>query len=340
MRLPNGYGSVTKVKGKLRRPWRVFLGAEYSSDGVTLTTKRRILGYYATKQEALDALHAYHLDPIDLDSRTTFADVYSRWIAEKELAVSTTTITSYNAAYRKCVTVHDMPVNKIKLAHLQAVLDAYPKLSRSSLDNIIVVMKGVFSFSMKHELISKDPTAYVTIHAYADSTGKHKPFTAREIAALWAMPQSKERDITIILLYTGWRIRELLEMPLEKIDMQALTMTGGKKTKAGKDRVVPIHSSIVPIVEQHLSDPMPFDMAYSSIYEWMLANTGHMCHDTRHTFISELQSRGADKVCVERIVGHTSKDITDKIYTHKDIAELRRTVELIQYKDITMSAAV
>jgi hypothetical protein len=35
-----------------------------------------------------------------------------------------------------------------------------------------------------------------------------------------------------------------------------------------------------------------------------------------------------------------SKGVTDKVYTHKDIAELRSTVELVQYKDITMSAAM
>lgn len=338
MRLPNGYGSVTKCQGKLRKPWRVFLGAEYSSDGRSLTTKRRVLGYYSTKREALDALHAYHMDPTRLDCSITFSDIFGRWMKEKR--VSKTTVTSYKAAFNKCVAIHDMPINEIKLAQLQAVLDTYPNLSKSSLDNIIVVMKGVFTYALRNDLISKDPSAYVTVRDYADPTGKHKPFTAREIASLWAMPQSRERDITLILLYTGWRVRELLEMPRDKVDMDALIMTGGKKTKAGKDRIVPIHSRIIPIVEQYMKKPEPFHCDYTTLLNWMMEHTGHRCHDTRHTFISELQSRGADKVCVERLVGHVSKGVTDKVYTHKDIAELRSTVELVQYKDITMSAAM
>ena len=338
MRLPNGYGSVTKCQGKLRKPWRVFLGAEYSSDGRSLTTKRRVLGYYSTKREALDALHAYHMDPTRLDCSITFSDIFGRWMKEKR--VSKTTVTSYKAAFNKCVAIHDTPINEIKLAQLQAVLDTYPNLSKSSLDNIIVVMKGVFTYALRNDLISKDPSAYVTVRDYADPTGKHKPFTAREIASLWAMPQSRERDITLILLYTGWRVRELLEMPRDKVDVDALIMTGGKKTKAGKDRVVPIHSRIVPLVEQYMKKPEPFHCDYTTLLNWMMEHTGHRCHDTRHTFISELQSRGADKVCVERLVGHVSKGVTDKVYTHKDIAELRSTVELVQYKDITMSAAM
>ena len=72
----------------------------------------------------------------------------------------------------------------------------------------------------------------------------------------------------------------------------------------------------------------------------MKTNLRHIPHDTRHTFISELQSRGADHICIERLVGHASKGITDTVYTHKDIQELRRTVEMIAYKDIQMNAVI
>lgn len=335
MRLPNGYGSIVKMSGNRRRPYCVRLGASYSSDGRTLTETRPVLGYYSTRKEALEALHEFHHNPYDLTNKSTFRDIYSLWIREKELTVSKTTLNSYKAAFNKCIAVHDMSIVDIKLPHLQAVIDTYPNVSKSTLDNIIIVMHGVMSYCAMNDLIPKDPSVYLKIRAYTDPTGKHKPFTVKEIAALWEMDESVERDITLILLYTGWRIRELLEMPSENIDLKALTMKGGKKTKAGKDRIVPIHPRILPLVEKYITAPVP---TYDTMREWMKATTGHMPHDTRHTFISELQSRGADHVCIERIVGHVSKNITDKVYTHKDIAELRRTVELIQYKDIAMSA--
>ncbi|MBQ7990135.1 MAG: tyrosine-type recombinase/integrase [Oscillospiraceae bacterium] len=337
MKMPNGYGSIVKLSGKRRRPYRVRLGCEYSSDGATLTESRRTLGYYATKKEAIEALNAYHLDPYDIDDNSTFAEIYEKWIKEKSLKVGKTTLNSYRAAYKKCIAVHTMPMRNIKLTHLQAVMDSYPAASLSTLHNIEIVISGVFAYAMKSEIIRKDPSQYLTINAYAEPTEKHKVFTAAEIRALWEMPQTLERDITLILLYSGWRVNELLEMPKDNVDMTAQTMTGGKKTKAGKDRVVPIHHLIKPLLSRY---PMPFDIPYPAFREWMKTNLRHIPHDTRHTFISELQSRGADHICIERLVGHASKGITDTVYTHKDIQELRRTVEMIAYKDIQMNAVI
>lgn len=339
MRLPNGYGSITKMSGKRRKPYCVRLGCEYTSDGLHLTETRRILGYYATKREAIEALHEFHRDPYDIADTSTFAELYARWIAEKQLTVGTNALTSYRAAFKKCVAVHDLPIHDIKLSQLQAILDTFSKQSQSSLNNIIIVMRGVCEYAMRNELIRKDPSQFLQIRAYAAPTGKHKVFTAAEIGAVWDMPPSLERDLTLILLYSGWRVNELLEMPADKVDMTALTMRGGMKTKAGKDRLVPIHSRIVPLMEKYAAT-MPFDISDQALRDWMKANVGHIPHDTRHTFISELQSRGADHICIERLVGHASKSITDKVYTHKDVMELRDTVEMIAYKDITMTAAV
>lgn len=55
----------------------------------------------------------------------------------------------------------------------------------------------------------------------------------------------------------------------------------------------------------------------------------HLPHDTRHTFISNMDTAGANPAAVKRIVGHAGNGITEKVYTHKDIEELKRNIELI-----------
>ncbi len=55
----------------------------------------------------------------------------------------------------------------------------------------------------------------------------------------------------------------------------------------------------------------------------------HKPHDCRHTFATLMDNAGANKVCIKRIMGHASTDITDKVYTHKDIEELKKAVDLI-----------
>ena len=79
MRLPNSYGSISKLPGKRRRPYRIQVttGWELDPDSDTLKQKRKTIGYTATKSEALNILSDYHNNPYDIDaSKATFKDVY------------------------------------------------------------------------------------------------------------------------------------------------------------------------------------------------------------------------------------------------------------------------
>ena len=49
----------------------------------------------------------------------------------------------------------------------------------------------------------------------------------------------------------------------------------------------------------------------------------HTPHECRHTFRSLLDSAGANKKCIDLMMGHTSKDVGERIYTHKTLDELR-----------------
>lgn len=49
----------------------------------------------------------------------------------------------------------------------------------------------------------------------------------------------------------------------------------------------------------------------------------------RHAFSSLMDSAGANKLCIKRIIGHASPDITDSVYTHKTIEELIEAIDLI-----------
>lgn len=55
----------------------------------------------------------------------------------------------------------------------------------------------------------------------------------------------------------------------------------------------------------------------------------HTPHECRHTFRSRLDSAGANKVCIDLMMGHKSKEVGERIYTHKTIQELKEAIELI-----------
>jgi hypothetical protein len=43
-----------------------------------------------------------------------------------------------------------------------------------------------------------------------------------------------------------------------------------------------------------------------------------------------LDSAGANKVCIDLMMGHKSKEVGERIYTHKTIEELKAAIELIK----------
>ena len=51
MKLPNGYGSITKLTGNRRKPWmaRVTCDETYDETKHDYVRKRIVLGYYPTK---------------------------------------------------------------------------------------------------------------------------------------------------------------------------------------------------------------------------------------------------------------------------------------------------
>ena len=321
MRNPNGYGSITKLSGNRRRPyWVRFAAASTTADGVHLKENRKTIGYYATKKEAIAALAEYNRSPYDLSKQTTFGELFNKWLTEKTIGDKAKY--SYTEAFNKCAPIASRPIAELRLNHFQAIIDSYSHTSKSNVNNIITVIKGICSYAMRYDLISKDYSAYIKAK-YTIKEDIHKAFTNEDIQAFWDMPSSEFRDITLILLYSGWRISELLN--LNEINTAENYMKGGMKTKAGKDRIVPTHPRIQPILQAYTDG---FTMKYND-YKDKIKLYGHLPHDTRHTFISRLQNAGADHVSIERLVGHSSKGVTDKVYTHKTIEDLRKVVELL-----------
>ena len=150
-------------------------------------------------------------------------------------------------------------------------------------------------------------------------------------------------DTILIMIYTGLRIGELLLIKTADVDVANRTMKGGLKTAAGKNRIIPINKKILPFVAKRQAEGHEFlvvnyenkQMKYWNYYEenWKIImeqlGLEHKPHDCRHTFATLMDNAGANKVSIKRIMGHASKDITDRIYTHKDIEELMKAIDLI-----------
>lgn len=55
----------------------------------------------------------------------------------------------------------------------------------------------------------------------------------------------------------------------------------------------------------------------------------HLPHDCRHTCATLLSNAGVELKIIQLILGHSSKDITNRIYTHKTIEQLVEAINQI-----------
>ena len=56
-------------------------------------------------------------------------------------------------------------------------------------------------------------------------------------------------------------------------------------------------------------------------------NQEHRPHDPRNTFVTRMKKAGVDPLVVKRLVGHKINDVTEKVYTYRDLDWLREDIE-------------
>ncbi len=351
MKLPNGYGSVKKLSGKRRRPWIVTKTIGWEIDETTGKEKQKknIIGYYATRQEGLQALADYNSNPYDIDAaKVTFSEVYEKWSEQKFNDISESNIKGYKAAYKLCSPLYDIRMADIKLSHLQGVVDNSNK-NTPTLKKLKVLFRQIFEYAVIHEIITQDKNiaTYVNI-ASAGNPNKidREPFSQREIDIIWKNENCNEyMSIILMLIYSGCRISELLDLKKSDVHLEEQWFRiRHAKTLAGI-RAVPIADKTLTYFkfwyekndcEYLLSTPQGCHFDYRNYYDcyWkpLISELGmeHRPHDTRHTCISLLATAKVQPTIIKKIVGHSgAQTLTERVYTHLDIKELLDAINQI-----------
>ncbi len=339
MKLPNGYGSVHKLPGKRRNPFRARKTIGWELVDGKAVQKYVTVGYYPTKSEALQALAAYNQDPYDLHHDTiTFAEVYDKWSEQKFETISASNVKGYKASYALCSKLYDMKFQDIKLDHLQKVVDESGK-NTPTLKKLKTMFSMIWEYAVIHEIVTqdkKDFIQYIDISKPGNPDARNrKPFTKKQIQLLW---DNKEGNIyiTIILMlvYTGVRIGELLDLKKENVHLDERWFYVNKsKTDAGI-REVPIAEKIVPFFEYWIKQPSEYLVCtpegehfqyrnyFDSYWSPLMSELNlqeYTPHCTRHTCISLLTMEGVDERVIRKIVGHKGQGVTETVYTHLEL---------------------
>lgn len=331
MRNPNHYGTVTKLSGKRRRPWIVKEGR---------SGKQKPIGYAITREEGLILLARYNNDPWNIEaSRITLDELFQLWLAGRAHKLGAASQSALKSAYSHCFAWKNTRYRELKSYHMQSCIDNCGRgySTQAAIKNL---WGHLDRFAMELDIISKSYSNLLTSDPVPETT--KQVFSEEEINRIWERKDLAWADSLLFLLYTGMRISEMLNLKTDSIDLEARTLTGGTKTAAGKNRVIPIHSKINPIVQErckrsqtgylfehrnHKINITQYRQSWSRLMEALQME--HTPHECRHTFRSRLDSAGANKVCIDRLMGHKSEGTGERIYTHKTVEELRKSIELL-----------
>lgn len=339
MKLPNGYGGVHKLSGKRRRPWCARITVGWEKKNGKAYQKYKPIGYYEKREDAIRALAKYNEDPYSIEySEITFAEVYEKWSAEHFEKITAKTAQQWESVYNiHCQQIHDVRFRDLKVGHLEGVIKKCKAgdITKGRIKNLFNML---YRYAIKHEIADKNYAQMCDPIREPEAKIERTVFNDDELKVLWENTDNITVKTILISLYSGWRPSEIAELRTENIDLENQTMTGGMKTEAGTNRVVPIHPKIVVLIESLYNKkneylitdkkgPVSYDTYYHRFVRIMdLYGFSHRPHDTRHSFVTYAKAAGVNDFVLKLIVGHSIDDITEKVYTHRTLEQMHEEI--------------
>lgn len=346
MKRANGSGSIVKLSGNRRRPYAVRVSCRDKYGKI----KQVALSYHSKAAEAQEALDAYNRSraaglaaaPDQLEM--TVMQVYEGWSGREFKRLGPASVTSYKAAWNKRVSrFAGQKMRNMTLDQWQSILDEDEEnsLSQSLINNDAMLIKALYRYSMERDIVAKDYSKYLDIPS-VDAKRKRDAFSDLQMAQLEQLAREgfPWADTALMLCYTGFRISEFLELTPFSYHADECYLQGGKKTRAGKDRIVPVHPKIKPYLLAWLKkggstiismdgEPMTAQqyrmVAFPAIAEALgiPEATPHWC---RHTFATRLHAAGVDELTIKWLIGHSTESNITQHYTHATIEQLERAM--------------
>lgn len=186
------------------------------------------------------------------------------------------------------------------------------------------------------------------------SEGKVEVFSDEEIEKILFYLENKdkvkERDRTIILilLYTGLRVSELVNIKIN--DMDLLTLNLNVVGKGGKYREVPLKGEVKDAIKEYMEGERRNSRFTNSKHLLLTERSGKMDKDTvnkllnkhgenlnlriyphkfRHTFCTRLIKKGVDLTTVAKLAGHASIQTTAEFYINTSQEEKEEAINLL-----------
>ena len=284
--------------------------------------------------------------------KITFEELYDKLIDRHAKRVSKSTMGCYVSAHKHFSEIYSLPFADLNTEDWQLCIDDCPNGIRTK-QNMKAL--GTLMYKLAAELrvfgVNTETNFASLVWLPTDDSESRQPFTLEELGKIKAGASAGIRyaDWILAMCYTGFRPSEFLALKKDSFDAERWTLRGGAKTEAGKNRIVPVHPLIRPIIAKqmfasgeylfsvHKDKPTTLDNFRQACFYPALEELGiqpvpkprekpeRTPYSTRHTFATLMKSvKGSDKDKAA-LMGHTSFEMTLH-YQHEDYDSLKKII--------------
>lgn len=334
-------GNGTGMAYKRGKTWtaRVTIGWKYEDDRKIQVYRTK--GGFKTKTEAENYCGELKADPAAPKPSETIDQIYQRWQKEYDGRIAPVTMATYKAAWKKFAKVHPYHLQDITVSMLQACIDSCDK-GRSTLNDMRTVCSLVYKYAIINGLTDKNLAQHLYVNT--KKKGTRPAFTADELDAIRkAIPSHPFANYVYCMCYLGFRPNEMLTLKKTAYDPDHTTLTGGFKTEAGRDRIVPVSPKIRPIIDAQLRTPgdylfpdadgqlMTDDHFRKYCFNPLMAALGidgKVPYSCRHTFANLLKNVPGSDTDKAALIGHADASMT-KYYQSPDYKSLSAIIDAL-----------
>jgi len=270
-------------------------------------------------------LASYLDSPFDIDVLTvTFEECYK----EASRSFTEGRRRNYEAAYKYLEPIKDLPIRTIKANQMQRCID---DCTTTQQQEIKTVCHKVFDYALKNEIIDRDPSRYLRSNKI-EPTIRREMFTSELVNDLWDLTDEWWAKLNLMLLYSGMRTKELKDLDPDNIMINSATLSITVAKNKSSVRQIPIHSHVLALFDDYkAAGSNLYGYTHDGLNKALKSFCGHTAHDCRHTFATRMRECGCNPLVLQKILGHTPQTITERVYTHLTLTEMKNNLELLKY---------
>ena len=298
---------------------------------------------------------------IDIE-RTKFSDFAEKWLAMSKLRNSQSTYSNYCSNLRKHIfpIVGNLYLDQITKDHADEIVKLLftTKHNVSGINKIMRVFKSVLIEAYKQDFLIRNPLA--NYRKLKEKQTAYKFWNQSEINQfLVGNKNDALYSFYVVALNTGMRRGELAGLCFDKIDFHRSLIEVSRtrdryglrnNTKTNEIRYVPMNdvvkATLLNLFKSRqdglvfvLENGQPIEVHH--IYRdfknaQKAANLSNIIrfHDLRHTFASHFIMSGGDRYELQKILGHTKFEMTQR-YAHLSPDHLAKATKVISFGDFS-----